>query len=193
MGTQKKNMAMTNIPVIETERLRLREHRIGDLSDCVSMWADPAITRYTIGNPSTEQRTWIRMLGYLGHWSMLGYGYWAVADKASDRFIGELGFADFKRDIQPSISGIPELGWALASHAHGKGYATEALKAAIEWGERNLPGDRIVCIISPSNVASLRVAEKLSFKEVCRTTKNAESELLFERLLTPMTEDRARE
>ena len=111
---------------------------------------------------------------------MLGYGYWAVAEKSSDRYIGELGFADFKRDIQPSIKGIPELGWALASHSHGKGYATEALRAAIEWGADNLPGDRTVCIISPSNEASLKVAEKLDFKEASRITKNSEPEILFE-------------
>lgn len=155
-----------------------------DLSHCISMWADPAITRYTIRSPSTEQRTWMRILGYLGHWSMLGYGYWAVADKISDKYIGELGFADYKRDIEPSIAGIPELGWALASHAHGKGYATEALKAAIAWGNENLPGNRMVCIISPFNITSLRVAEKLAFKEVCQTQKNGEPELLFERHLS---------
>jgi hypothetical protein len=39
-------------PVIETERLRLRPHQTKDFADCVAMWSDPAITRYTIGNPS---------------------------------------------------------------------------------------------------------------------------------------------
>jgi RimJ/RimL family protein N-acetyltransferase len=169
------------IPIIETDRLRLRAHRVEDLADCVAMWSDPAIVRYTIANPSTEQRTWLRLLSYLGHWSVLGYGYWAVADKSSDRYIGELGFADFKRELTPSIKGIPELGWALASHAHGKGFATEALLAAVAWGDCHLPGTRTVCIISPSNVASLRVAEKLNFKETHRTTKNGEAEILFQR------------
>src|SRR5690349_16068550 len=115
-------MTIRKIPIIETERLRLREHRLSDLENSLSMWTDPEIVRYTSGAPSTEQRTWLRMLEYLGHWAMLGYGYWAVAERSSDRYIGELGFADFKRDIDPSIKGIPELGWALASHSHGKGF-----------------------------------------------------------------------
>lgn len=173
---------LTQIPVIETERLRLRAHRLDDLADCVAMWSDPKIVRYTIGQISNEQRTWMRILAYLGHWSMLGYGYWAVAEKSTDRYIGELGFADFKRDIQPSTQGSPELGWALASHAHGKGFATEALTAVLDWGDTNLNTDHTVCIINPLNAASLRVAEKLSYQETHRITKNGEAEILFQRL-----------
>jgi len=93
----------------------------------------------------------------------MGFGYWAVEEKASERFLGEIGFADFKREIVPSIEGVPELGWVLASHAHGKGYATEALNAAIPWGDKNLSASRSVCIIDPENLASLRVAEKCGY------------------------------
>ena len=75
------------------------------------------------------------MLSYLGHWSLMSFGYWALEEKETGRFIGELGFADFKRDIEPSLKGIPELGWALASPAHGKGYATEALRVVGAWGD----------------------------------------------------------
>jgi RimJ/RimL family protein N-acetyltransferase len=67
----------------------------------------------------------------------LSYGYWAVEEKTSGRYVGELGFADFKRDIVPSIEGMPELGWALVPQFHGKGYATEALRAAV--ANRQLP------------------------------------------------------
>ena len=169
------------IPTLETPRLILRAHQTSDLPESVAMWSDPAITRLSIGAPSTEQRTWIRLLSYLGHWSLMGFGYWAVEEKASQKFIGELGFADFHRDLQPSIRGLPEMGWALASHAHGKGYATEALQAAVAWGDANLGTDRSVCLISPENGPSLRVAEKLGYREIARTTKNGEAEILFER------------
>jgi RimJ/RimL family protein N-acetyltransferase len=103
----------TTAPVIETERLVLRAHSLADYPACVAMWSDPRVTRYTIGEPAPAQRTWMRLLAYRGHWAVLGFGYWAVEEKASRQYIGELGFADFKRDIQPSIEGIPELGWAL--------------------------------------------------------------------------------
>jgi RimJ/RimL family protein N-acetyltransferase len=95
---------------------------------------------------------------------MLGYGYWAVEEKVSDRYVGELGFADFKRDIQPSIEGMPEMGWALVPRAHGKGYATEALRAAVSWGDSHFGLLRTVCIIHRDNHQSFRVAEKLGYK-----------------------------
>jgi RimJ/RimL family protein N-acetyltransferase len=168
-------------PVIETERLRLRPHRADDLADCVAMWSDPTVVRYTIGDPSPPQRTWVRILAYRGHWAMLSYGYWAVEEKASNRYIGELGFADFKRDIVPSIEGLPELGWALAPQFHGKGYATEALKAVVSWGDHHFAGRRTVCIIHPDNQRSFRVAEKLGYKVIFSAKANGEPSVVLAR------------
>jgi RimJ/RimL family protein N-acetyltransferase len=163
----------TIAPLIETERLRLRPHQATDFADCVAMWSDPVVVRYTIGEPSPAQKTWIRILAYRGHWVLLNYGYWAVAEKSSGRYIGELGFADFKRDIVPSIDGMPELGWALAPQFHGKGYATEALRAVVAWGDQRFAGGRTACIIHPDNRPSFRVAEKLGFKVIFSATGTA--------------------
>jgi RimJ/RimL family protein N-acetyltransferase len=168
-------------PVIETERLRLRAHQSDDFADCVAMWSDPAVVRYTIGDPSPPQRTWIRILAYLGHWALLGYGYWAVEEKTSGRYIGELGFADFKRDIVPSIDGMPELGWALVPQFHGKGYATEALSAAVAWGDSHFSQRRTVCIIHRDNHRSFRVAEKLGYKAIASATGDWESNTILAR------------
>jgi RimJ/RimL family protein N-acetyltransferase len=74
--------------------------------------------------------------------------------------IGDVGFADFKRDIIEPMRDVPEIGWVLASHAHGKGIATEAVRAAIAWGDRMIDAPRTVCMIDPENIASLRVASK---------------------------------
>lgn len=172
--------ATSKVPTLETTRLILRAHELKDLDACTAMWSDPRIAKYTIGDPSTAQRTWMRLLGYRGHWEVLGFGYWAVEEKASGQYIGEMGFADFKRDLKPSIEGMPELGWALAAHAHGKGYATEGLRAAVAWGDMHFKS-KTVCIISPSNPASLRVAAKIGYQEYARTTKNSEAEILFSR------------
>jgi RimJ/RimL family protein N-acetyltransferase len=170
------------IPTVETARLRLRAHQLKDLKDCVAMWSDPIVTKYTIGKPSTEQQTWIRMTSYLGHWSLLGFGYWAVEEKSTGRFIGELGFADFKRGLEPSIEGLPEMGWALASHAHSKGYAVEALTAAAAWGDAHLNRDRTVCIINPENQVSIHIAKKIGFIEIERIKKETETLLLLNRI-----------
>jgi RimJ/RimL family protein N-acetyltransferase len=167
-------------PAIETERLVLRAHRLDDFDACVAMWSDPIVTRYIGGKPSTAQETWFRMLRYAGHWDFLRYGYWAVIEKSSGVFIGELGFADYRRDIA-SIEGVPELGWALIPSAHGKGYATEALRGAVAWGDEHLEAGRTVCIIHPENAASLRVAQKLGYREIDRVIFGGQPTVLFER------------
>ncbi len=171
-----------SIPILETARLRLRDHRLADFDNCAAMWGDPEMVRYISGTPSTKQQSWSRMRSYLGHWAVLGYGYWAVEDKATGAYIGDIGFADFKRELAPSIQGVPELGWLIARNAQGQGYATEALRAAILWGDAEFPGPRTVCLIDPENHPSLRVAEKCGFREVTRTTYDDKPTVLFERI-----------
>jgi len=169
------------VPVIETERLRLRGHRMEDFAPCAAMWADPVVTRYFGGKIFTEEEVWTRVLRYVGHWQWMGFGYWAVEEKATGRFAGELGFADYKREIQPSIQGIPEAGWVLVSDAHGKGYATEAVRAVVEWGERRFGNVETVCLIHPDNRASIRVAEKCGYRERQVTTYHGQPTVLFAR------------
>jgi RimJ/RimL family protein N-acetyltransferase len=168
-------------PVIETSRLILRAHHKNDFSAMLSMWSNDQVVRFIGGKPSTRQQTWARLLGYAGHWKLMGFGFWAVEEKSSGNFIGELGFADFKRDLTPSIEGIPELGWALIPEVHGRGYATEALSAALDWGKASLSSPTSVCIISPENTPSLRVAEKIGFRQTAETTYNDSPTLLFSR------------
>ena len=112
---------------------------------------------------------------------MLGYGYWAVEEKLSGRYVGELGFADFKRDIQPSIAGMPELGWALVPRVHGKGFATEALRAVVAWGDNHFGLMRTVCIIRRDNHASFRVAEKLGYEILVNSESDGASIAILSR------------
>ena len=104
-------------------------------------------------------------------WAWLGFGYWLVEEKSAGGFVGEMGFSDWKREIEPSLQGVPEVGWVLATRAHGKGYATEAVRAAIAWGEANVRSRRpeigkMVCLIHPEHARSIRVAEECGFKQV---------------------------
>jgi len=168
-------------PQLETERLILRPHRAEDFPDCSAMWRDPQVLRYTIGRESTPQQTWQRLLAYRGHWSLLGFGYWAIECKSSRRYIGELGFADFHRDIEPRIDGVPEIGWALAPQAHGRGYATEALHTVIEWGDRHFSDRRTVCIIHRDNAPSVHLARKFGYSILLRAATDDEPRMLLAR------------
>ncbi|HUP58074.1 MAG TPA: GNAT family N-acetyltransferase [Bdellovibrionota bacterium] len=171
------------VPAIETERLKLRAHRAGDLEPCARMWADPGVTRYIGGGkPMSRQESWARMLRYAGLWRFLDYGFWAIEEKSSGEFVGEAGLADFKRELEPSIDGVPELGWVLAPAVHGRGYATEALRAILGWADAAVSCERIVCIIDPANAPSIRVAAKLGFAEQVRTTYAGSPTVLFERI-----------
>jgi RimJ/RimL family protein N-acetyltransferase len=158
------------VPVLETERLRLRGHRLEDFIHSAAMWADPVVTRHIGGKPLTEEESWTKFLRYAGHWSLLGFGYWVAEEKATGNFIGEIGFADYKRDLQPSLHGIPEAGWVLAARAHGQGYATESVRAILAWGDRHFPSARTACIINPENLASIGVAVKCGYRELQLTT-----------------------
>ncbi|WP_192183375.1 GNAT family N-acetyltransferase [Mesorhizobium amorphae] len=170
-----------SVPVIETARTILRAHRLDDFDAYVAMWADPGVTRFIGGKPRTREESWMRFLRHAGLWSLLGYGFWAIEDKATGRFIGEAGFHDLKRDIEPSIEGVPEAGWALAPQAHGQGLASEVVRRILAWGDETFQGARTVCIIDPENTASLNVAAKCGYIEVLRTTYHDGATILLER------------
>jgi RimJ/RimL family protein N-acetyltransferase len=175
------NATTTTAPRLETSRLVLAAHGLADFDDCARMWADADVTRYIGGRPFTREEVWARLHRYVGHWSLLGYGYWTAHEKASGRFVGELGFADFHRDMTPSFDGKPEAGWVLDPWAHGKGYATEAMQAALGWADARWPGTPTVCMISPENAASIHVAEKCGYRETTRTLYKGDPSVLFER------------
>ncbi|WP_353476291.1 GNAT family N-acetyltransferase (plasmid) [Salipiger sp. H15] len=153
----------TRVPELETARLILRGHRREDFAACAAMWADPAVVAHISGVPSTEEQSWSRFLRYAGHWQHLGFGYWAVISKEDGVFLGEVGFADYHRDTTPSLAGSPEAGWVFASHAHGKGYATEAVTAMHGWADANLPNAQTAAIFDPAHSASIHVARKVGY------------------------------
>lgn len=172
---------VVNVPILETERLRLRGHGLDDFAAAAAMWSDPIVTRHTTGKPQTREEVWARLLRYVGHWAMLGFGFWAVEEKDSGEFVGELGFAEFKREIEPSLDGIPEIGWILAPRFHGKGYATEGVRAVIAWGDEHFGAVQTACLIQPENLASIRVAEKCGYREYARSTYKEHEVIMLSR------------
>jgi RimJ/RimL family protein N-acetyltransferase len=167
------------VPVIETERLKLRPHRLDDFIPCSAMWADSVVTRYIGGKPLSGEESWARLLRYVGHWSLLDFGYWVIEEKATGTFAGEIGFADYKRNLEPSLDGAPEIGWVVASKFHGKGYATEAVRAAVTWGDKHFERSRTACLIHPENLPSIRVAEKCGYRESHQATYKGQPTTVF--------------
>ena len=171
-------VAATGPVRLVTDRLILDAHEVAHFEPLAAMWGDPAVVRYIGGRPSTAQDSWMRLLRYRGLWPLLGYGYWAVTEKASGRYVGDLGFADFHRPTEPSIRGVPEAGWVLASWAHGRGFGREALAAALGWLDGNGVHARSVCLIAPGNAASLRLASRFGYR-VDQTVRLGEEEALL--------------
>lgn len=155
-------------PELLTPRLRLRAHTPADLDACAALWAEPSVVRFIGGKPSNRSEVWARILRYAGMWPLLGHGFWAVEDRNSGLYLGDIGIMDAKRDIDPAITD-PEAGWVFASHAHGRGIATEAVARMLAWADTSLAAPRLVCMIEDGNAASARIAEKFAFAAYAHT------------------------
>jgi len=167
---------------VETERLVLRVPTLGDFEDSAAMWSKESVVRYVGGKAHTREESWQRLLRHVGHWQLLGFGFWVAREKTSGKYVGEVGLGDFRRDMTPGFGDAPEVGWVLVPRAHGKGYATEAAQAAIGWMERRHRPARLVCMVEPENSASLRVASKCGFREFARSTFKNSAVVLLERI-----------
>ncbi|GAN69252.1 GNAT family N-acetyltransferase [Acetobacter orleanensis] len=172
---------MSEIPSLETERLLLHAPCRKDFEEFTVMRADPIVARYTSRQPEDGNATWRRLLHYRGLWGIMGFGFWMVREKQTGQFAGTIGFNEAHRGVTPSMDGISEAGWVLASWCHGKGFATEGVKAACVWLDSETPYRRSVCIIAPQNKASVRVAEKNGFTLFTKTTFMKEEVLMFAR------------
>ncbi len=141
------------IPVLETDRLILREPRESDF-DTVAEFAASPRTSY-IGGPADRFGAWQGLLAQLGHWALRGYGLWMIELKDTGETVGRTGV--IRHDGWPE----PELGWIIFEGQEGKGYAKEAaeaarLYAATEWGF-----DRLISQIHPENGRSISLALRL--------------------------------
>lgn len=168
-------------PVLETERLRLRPHRADDFDALFAMWSNPDVTRF-IGPPSTESRTWMNLALIAGQWALLGLGYWVVEERESGAFMGECGFLDLRRPLGKRMRDVPEAGWIFAPHAHGLGYAGEAMRAALAWADTAYAAPRTVCLINSANAASIRLAQRCGYIAFEDVTYLDTPVTLFERL-----------
>jgi RimJ/RimL family protein N-acetyltransferase len=142
------------IPVLETERLRLREWRETDFEPFAAIYADEAQCRF-IGGPQSRAEAWRKMALFAGHWPLRGYGQWALEDKATGAFAGWAG------PWNPEGHPEAEIGWTLTLPMRGKGLAQEAARRARAHVYETLGWDTVTSLIAVDNAPSARVAERL--------------------------------
>jgi RimJ/RimL family protein N-acetyltransferase len=157
-------------PTLTTDRLIIAPLSASRFNEHFSNMSDARVVEWLgSGQPQERIEAWRRFCQGAGLWALLGYGYWGVIERASDRMIGMGGFARFERGI-PQLEGFPEAGWAFAHNAWGKGIASEFLTAILTWADASIDAAQIRCIISPGNGASIRVAEKNGFAKIDTAT-----------------------
>lgn len=140
---------------LETERLILRMWRESDMGPYAEMCADPEVMRYVGGVPMSRPEAWRKLALVVGHWRLRGYGMWAVEERASGELVGRVGC--WQPEGWPGF----EIGWALRRNFWGRGFATEAGRASLDYAFNELNQTHVISIIHPDNRASIRVAERL--------------------------------
>ena len=163
--------------LVKTERLCLRRIEVADLPSLGRIYTDRECMRFYSGTKSpAEIHTWFQKLAF-DSYDRHGFGLWAVINASSGEVIGDCGIT-----LQNTPAGSePEIGYHLWRDFWGKGFATEAVGAALAWGGKNFPDKRITCMIDPGNTASLRVAARLGFREFARTKFHGEPIILLQR------------
>src|SRR5437879_6854926 len=150
--------APANGPVIETERLRLRQWQGSDMAPYTAMLSDPGTARFITvdGKPVVDEMTgWRHAVAMAGHWVLHGAGMFVVEEKSSGQFAGRVG--PWKPPGWPGF----EVGWGIAREFRGKGYAVEAARASIDWSFATFELDQIMHCIDCENTASQAVARRL--------------------------------
>lgn len=141
-------------PVLETERLLLRVPQASDFDAFAAMNTDEGNMRF-IGGTLPRAAAWRKFLQMPGAWMLQGFAMFSIIEKSSGRWLGQLG------PWQPEGWPGTEVGWALDRSAQGKGYATEAGLAAVDWAFENLGWTTVIHSIHPENIASQALARRL--------------------------------
>jgi RimJ/RimL family protein N-acetyltransferase len=162
-------------PTLETRRLRLRGFRHADLDPYAQFCADAEVMRYiAAGMPLNRGEAWRQMAFFVGHWGLLGYGMWAVEDKASGALVGRVGF------LHPPGWPDFELGWLLGRPYWGRGYALEAARVALSYAFETLGRERVISLIRPANHRSIKLAEHLGERLVEEVELFGDTALVYE-------------
>ena len=142
------------VPVLETERLVLREIRESDFAVFLAVYEDEETARY-IGGTRPRWQIWRQMAAMVGHWQLRGFGFWMMEEKASGKPIGWCG------NWEPEGWPEPEIGYTLLPSHQGKGFVSEAAIAVLKHSYQVLNWPTAISLIDSDNTASKNVARRL--------------------------------
>jgi RimJ/RimL family protein N-acetyltransferase len=145
--------------VLETDRLILRQPDLADFEPLCALMGDETVTRF-IGGVQEPAVVWRSLCGIVGHWALRGYGFFSVIEKDSGAWLGRIG------PWYPHGWPQPEVGWSLNRESWGKGYASEAGAACMDYVVDTLGWRDVVHLIHADNTASQRVAERLGSRNL---------------------------
>lgn len=146
--------APMSIPVLETERLVLRDIRESDFGVFNEIYENEETARF-IGGVRPRWQIWRQMAAMVGHWQLRGFGFWMMEEKSTGEPIGWCG------NWEPEGWPEPEVGYALITSRHGRGYVTEASIAALLHAYGKLKWPTAISLIDTGNAASQKVAQRL--------------------------------
>ncbi len=144
---------MTEIPVIETDRMILRGPQASDWEDYAAFRASPRMS--TVGGPFNRREAFQQFCALIGHWQVRGYGRWVMTDKETGEFLGVVGI------YFPEGWPEPEIAWSVADAGEGRGLAQEAALAARAWAYQSLGWTRLMSLVDPSNERSVALAKRM--------------------------------
>jgi RimJ/RimL family protein N-acetyltransferase len=144
-------------PTLETARLRLRPHHMGDW-EAVAAFFEGDASRF-VGGPLPRRRSWFGFGADVGSWDLLGFGAWGVDEIATGAFVGQVGLN------RPAHFPEKEIGWIVFPSFQRRGFATEAARAARAFAYGTLGWTTAVSYIDSKNTASIATARRLGCVE----------------------------
>ena len=177
--------------VVETPRLRLRLPDMADVSAYQAMLSPPEMRQF-LGQMSDEAKDALNsMLRHAGSWALFGHGFFIVEERDSGAFVGHCGVFRTGRGYGADFDALPECGWLIGKTSWGRGYAQEAMKAALGWFFAEFGIQPVACMIQAGNDASVKVAAQLGFEPLRTVSREGEADVnLYRREAAPIEDIR---
>lgn len=172
--------------VIETDRLEMYRPQADDLEGLFTLVAHPETRRFLGPTEPGMADSFARLLRNAGSWSLYGYGVFVIRLKGQQGIVGTCGIFRSWRGFGKQMDDVAEAGWIINVDHWGKGYAREAMEAALTWFDAAHGAERTVCMIEEGHTVSESLALSLGFAAYGRHDPEDGTNplILYERVIT---------